>query len=516
MTTPHPQEIELKLLLSPGEVDAFRRRMARRRAVPMELDLVTRYFDTPGFTLSAAGVALRVRRSGRHWLQTLKTEGERAGGLSRRIEYEMPVRSGAPDWTRFPSEALACVPERLRGQVVPVFETRFRRTAWQVKGRGGAQIEVALDVGEVVTLKGTRAGERRQPLCEIELELKAGQPDALFALALDWAGAFGCLPFDVSKAERGVRLAHGVAAAPMKSAPVTLGHGMNVEDAFAAIVQGCLAQFQANLPGVFASDDIEYVHQARVALRRLRAALRPFRGVCVLPDELTAGLRALAASLGPARDWDVLLAETLPAIAPHCPDVDAWQRGLAVIEARRGEVRAAMLSALRAAQPGVWLLGMQRWLQQRGWRLSPVGGVLAAEAQRLAQLAPLDDWARRILKRGHRRVARDARIFATLQPAERHRLRIAIKRQRYAVEFFQTLFAGKRQVRYLAVLRDAQDSLGRTNDAHIAAGLLASVGAAAGPMGDFVRGWLAAQLVAGSAGESAMQMKTFLDTPTCW
>ncbi|MFP5410094.1 MAG: CHAD domain-containing protein [Gammaproteobacteria bacterium] len=536
MTNQHPQEIELKLTLPPGAVDAFLRRMARRRAAPSVQTLVTLYFDTPDFALSAAGVALRVRRVGRRWLQTLKTEGERAGGLSRRIEYEMPVRGGALDWTRFPPEALAHVPDSARAQVVPVFETRFHRTAWLLKGRGGAQIEVALDVGEVV------AGERSQPLCEIELELKSGQPDALFALALDWAGAFGCLPFDVSKAERGVRLAHGVAAAPMKSAPASLSHGQNVEDGFAAIVQACLAQFQANLPGVLESLPLtgegasaeptpgphpnplpggeganagptpvnEYVHQARVALRRLRAALRLFRGACVLPDELTAGLRALAAALGPARDWDVLVGETLPAIAPHCPDADAWQRGLAAIEARRGEVRAAMRVALDAAQPGVWLLGMQRWLQRRGWRAD------AAPALRLAQLAPLDDWARRALKRGHRRVARDARAFDTLPPAARHALRIAIKRQRYAVEFFQPLFAGKRQVRYLAVLRDAQDSLGCANDARVAWGLLASLGTAAGPMGDFARGWLAAKQADADDAESARLMQGFLDTPPCW
>ncbi len=126
---------------------------------------------------------------------------------------------------------------------------------------------MALDVGEVL------AGKRSQPICEIELELKAGQPDALFALALDWAGQFDCVPFDISKAERGVRLAHDLAAAPVKSVPLSLNRGMSVEDGFAAMVQACLTQFQANLPGVLASDDIEYVHQARVALRRLRAVL---------------------------------------------------------------------------------------------------------------------------------------------------------------------------------------------------------------------------------------------------
>jgi inorganic triphosphatase YgiF len=503
MTNPPPLEIELKLALPSQQVDAFLKRMARRRSEPVKQALHTLYFDTPDFALSAQGVALRVRRVGWRWLQTLKTEGERAGGLSRRAEYEMPVGRGSPDWKRFPAEARAWVPEDLRDQLAPVFETRFERTAWLIKGRSGAQIEVALDVGEV------RAGEASQPICEIELELKSGQPDALFALALEWAAAFDCLPFDISKAERGVRLAHGAAEAPVKSAAVQLDGGMSAEDGFAAIVQACLAQFQGNLPGVQASDNIEYVHQARVALRRLRAALRLYRTACVLPDELMDGLRTLAAALGPARDWDVLCAETLSAIAPHYPDPDAWQRGVQALEARRIDVRSAMRGALMQAHPGAWLLAVQRWLLQRGWRAVP-------QAQRLIQLSPLEQWARRALQKGHRRVARGARDFDKLKPVQRHALRIAIKRQRYAAEFFQTLFDGKRQARYLAVLRDAQDSLGRANDAHIAWGLLAEGQLDAGPMRDFVLGWLAAQQAAAADGESAGQVRAFLKLKRYW
>lgn len=514
MTTPH--EIELKLSLPPGQADAFLRRMARRRIAPVEQNLATLYFDTADFALSAQGVALRVRRAGRRWVQTLKTEGVRAGGLSQRVEYEMPAARGALDWARFPAEALAHVPEPLRGQVVPVFETRFHRTAWLLKGRGGAQIEVALDVGEVATLKGASAGGRSEPLCEVELELKAGQPDALFALALEWAGAFGCLPFDVSKAERGVRLAHGVEAAPVKSVPLALDAGVSVEDGFAVIVQACLAQFQANLPGVLASEDVEYVHQARVALRRLRAALRLARRVCAPPVEQINGLRALVAALGPARDWDVLVGETLPAIAPHYPDPVAWQSGVDALQARRADVRDAMRQVLAEVQPGAWLLAMQRWLLQRGWRSGPDGEALP-EAQRFAQLAPLDQWARRALRRGHRVVARGARTFAELAPAQRHALRIAIKRQRYAAEFFQTLFGNeRRQARYLAVLRDAQDSLGWANDARIAAGLLASTKLDTGPMGDFVLGWLAARQADAGGGDAARYVEEFLTAQTFW
>jgi len=521
MTVSDSVEIELKLALPPQQAAAFLKRMARRRSAPVQQALVTRYFDTPDFALSAQGVALRVRRVGRRWLQTLKTEGERHGGLSQRAEFEMPVARSMPDWSRFPAEALARVPEALRAQLVPVFETRFDRTAWMLIGRGGSQIEVALDVGEV------RAGKNSQPICEIELELKAGQPDALFALALEWASAFDCLPFDISKAERGVRLARGVDAAPVKSVPLALRRDMRVEDGFAAIAQACLAQFQANLPGVLFPlpnpppggeganvmpkpiNDIEYVHQARVALRRLRAALRLYRRVCVLPEELMDGLRTLAAALGPARDWDVLCGETLPAIAPHHPNADVWARGMGALQAHRAEVRATMQAAMTQAHPGAWLLALQRWLLQRGWRDAP-------EAQRFVQLSPLNKWARRALQKGHRPIARGARDFGELQAAQRHALRIAIKRQRYAAEFFQTLFGRHRQDRYQAVLRDAQDSLGRTNDARVAWELLTAAQVDAGPMRDFVLGWLAAKQAEAANGESARHLQDFMKLKAYW
>jgi inorganic triphosphatase YgiF len=537
MTTDQPLEIELKLTLPAQQVEAFRRRMARRRNAPTQQELVTRYFDTPDFDLSAAGVALRVRRVGGRWLQTLKTEGERQGGLSRRVEFEMPVNRGTPDWSRFPPEAQGYVPEALRGKLLPVFETRFERTAWQIAGARAACIEVALDRGELLAL----AGARRQPICEIELELKAGDVDALFALALQWAAAFDCLPFDVSKAERGARLARGVVDAPVKSVAFALGRDMSVEEGFAAICRACLAQFQANLPGVLGrladvssqageraearegatvgpqsiNDDIEYVHQARVALRRLRAALRLFRKACALPEELLGPLRVLVDALGPARDWDVLCTETLPAIAPHHDDAAAWQRGMQALQARREAVRAAMRDAVQQARPGVWLLAFERWLQQRGWRRA-ADGAQVGEAQRFVQLAPLGEWASRALRRQQRPIVRGARRFAELEAPARHALRIAIKRQRYAGEFFQALYPARRQAAYLATLRAAQDSLGRGNDAHVAFGLLSGAGVDAGPMGEFARGWLAAQQAGAGDGDSAAHLRVFLGLKPYW
>lgn len=503
MTPPHPVEVELKLALPPDQAALFLKLMARRRSVPVQQNLITRYYDTPDFALSAQGIALRVRKVGRRWLQTLKTEGERQGGLSRRAEYEMAIPNDKPDWSRFPAAAQALVSAALRAQLIPVFETHFTRTAWLVGGRGKSKIEVALDVGEV------RAGKRSQPICEIELELKAGQPDALFVLAQGWAQQLDCIPLDISKAERGIRLAHGQAEEPVKSAPVALNRDMSVEDGFAAMVQVCLAQFQANLPGVLASNDIEYVHQARVAMRSLRAVLRLYRRVCVLPDELMDGLRTLAAALGPARDWDVLCSETLPAIAPHYVEDDSWQHGYGALETRRAELRIIMQAALMQARPGAWLLAFQRWLLQRGWRIAP-------ESNRFVQLSPLRKWARRALQKGHRPIVRGARDFGELQPVQRHALRIAIKRQRYATEFFQALFAGRRQARYLALLREVQDSLGRTNDAHVAWELMTTAQVDTGLMGPFVLGWLAAQQANEAKGEIEKQLKSFMKLVSSW
>ena len=503
MTTQPPVEVELKLALPPDQAALFLMLMARRRSVPVQQNLVTRYYDTPDFALSAQGIALRVRKVGRRWLQTLKTEGERQGGLSRRAEYEMAIPGGKPDWSRFPAAAQELVSATLRTQLIPVFETHFTRTAWLVGGRGKALIEVALDVGEV------RAGKRRQPICEIELELKAGKPDALFVLAQGWGGQLDYLPLDVSKAERGVKLARGEAAAPMKSAPLALRDDMRVEEGFAAIVQSCLAQFQSNLPGVLASDDIEYVHQARVALRRLRAALHLVRRACVLPEALLEPLHEIAAALGPARDWDVLCCVTLPAVAPFYADEDAWLTGLSVLEARRVEVRTAMRAEILNARPGGWLLALQRWLMQQEWRD-------VSESRRKVQLLSLKKWARRKLRHDHQLITRKARTYKAMGPAARHALRIAIKRQRYTAEFFRDLFVARCGARYQAALQDVQESLGRINDCRVASRLLTQAGAELGPMGDFSRGWMAACRAGDDKKDIKKQLKNFVKWVSCW
>jgi len=510
MTAPqNNQETELKLALDVNEVAAFRRLMARRRSQPTRQELRTYYFDTPELALSGLGMALRLRRSGQRWIQTLKTEGDRAGGLSVRAEYETPVSGHALDLSQLPEQALEQIPRALREQLVPVFETRFVRTAWLLSGQRGARIEVALDVGEV------RAGGRVSPVSEIELELKAGHSDALFALALFLAERMPLLPLDASKAERGAMLARDMAPAPVKAAAVALARDMIAEDGFAAISAACLGQFQANLPGLLSEADPEYLHQARVALRRLRAGLRLYRNSCPLPagelqtDELQAGLRALAAALGPARDWDVLCLETLPAIQPHFADVEEWVHFAAAAEARRRAIRQEMICAILQVNPGRWLLQFHRWLAVHGWREN--------SACRLAQLDALSRFAAQALQQGRRRIRRMGRDFSHLSPEQRHALRIAIKRQRYVTEFFRHLYPEQASTRYVRALALAQDALGRVNDARVAQDRLHDMrdGGCAFAVG-FADGWLARQALETPPRKIARQVQALMQWKRYW
>lgn len=477
----HDQEIELKLALAADQVEAFKRLMARRRVASTTQHLLTRYFDTPDFALGDLGLALRLRRVGRRWVQTLKSEGERHGGLSVRAEYETPVPRAALDLSRLPTAARALIPEPCIEQLAPVFETHFTRTAWLVRTRSGAQIEVALDVGEI------RAGADSRPLCEIELELKSGRAEALLVWALALTKPISLLPLDISKAERGMQLARGLEAAPVRAGAIKLDPEMTVEDGFAAICRICLAQFQANLHGVLREDDPEYLHQARVALRRLRAALRLFRRVCPLASsELQQGLRDWNAALGPARDWDVLCLQTLPAIAPHFADAQAWAHFAAAAEIHRAGARQAMRAALTASNPGRVLLQFQLWIAQKTWR----DAASADPGEDTACLQPLSAFAKHALRAGRRKVRNMARNFDALTPDARHELRIRVKRQRYAVEFFKSLHAGAQGKSYLNALVIAQDSLGRGNDAHVATRLLGTIGTADQFAAAFVLGWL--------------------------
>jgi inorganic triphosphatase YgiF len=472
-------EVELKLAVDAASLPALRRRLAGwgpGRA--SRLDSV--YFDTDDLQLAQHGAALRLRRSGRRWVQTLKT-GDDGAALSRRGEWEVPAPGGRLALDRFDAGAL---PAWLRqidpSTLAPRFRTRFERTVWDVD-TAGARIEVALDIGEIVAGQGEAV--RRVPLCEVELELKSHpqrphgrdrrQPGgrraagtrALFDTALRLQGgpgtrrvALALLPLGQSKAARAVRLVSGGASVPVKAGAKGFTRRITARVRCGQALRSVIAHgtdvLLANSHGALVSDDPEFVHQARVALRRMRSAIRLLRRQVEFPAALLAEMRWIAGVLGEARDWDVLVCETLPALLGDAPATVAVAAAdmLGNADSTRQSARARMRAALCTARFAALALRLARW----------GAGEDGAEGPRLREIA-----ARRI-ERATRRLLREARDFAALDAQRRHRVRILAKRLRYGLELLAPALPKRTTGRWLAQLEPLQEELGRLNDAAVA------------------------------------------------
>lgn len=469
-------EIELKLLLDPAHAAALRRHPLLRQyaiAKPYRQQLTSVYFDTPELHLRRHDAALRVRnvseRGGHphHWLQTLKGGGEVAAGLHQRGEWESRVGGPRPELAALIAlvgpgagwaELLAA--PALAQRLAPIFTTRVRRTTWLLRLPQGDEIELALDQGTL------RHGAERQPISEIELELKSGDAARLFDFALALLEAVPLRVGNLSKAERGYALHAPQAPAVVEAARLELAAGLTVEQGFQAIAGHCLAQLQGNEAGVAQGSDPESVHQMRVGLRRLRSALGLFGDVAPCPAALRQELVWLASALGAARDWDVLVGDTLPRVAADGLDAAAWASLLQAASAAARQNRQQAAATVCSVRYARLLLCLGGWLQGARWR----DALTAPERERLA--APLRPFATQALARRHATLKKRGKRLRGATPGERHRARIGAKNVRYAAEFFQSLFSAKRLQPYVAALTRLQGALGRLNDAGVADRLL--------------------------------------------
>ena len=430
-------ETELKLELTPQAAEALASGGLPGEA-PARLVMRSIYFDTPRNELAAAGLSLRVREAKGRRIPTVKAGGP-AAGMFVRSEWEQEVADDRPvlDDTTPVAAMLGAKAQEIR----PAFEVRVERLLWTI-AEDGSEIELVLDRGEVV------AGDRMSALCEIELELKSGRPAALFALARRLAETTPLRPGVLAKAERGYRLL-GEAPRAVKAEPIALDADMNATEAFQRIAGSCLRQFRLN-EAMLSARNPEALHQARVALRRLRSALTIHRDM--LDDgrlaHFQAELRWLAGAMGDARDLDVLAARR------------SESELRARLEAARGEAYAQAEAALDSARARRLMLDLLEWLALGDWRMA--GGNEAIRLQ------PARDFAAAQLDRFRRKVKKGGRDLASLDDEARHEVRKDAKKLRYAVGFFGPLFDGKRQkrrhARFTEALEALQDRLGLLND----------------------------------------------------
>lgn len=483
-----PREIELKLELDPTRVRALSREASRSLGDPPEgaKTLTSVYFDTRKHALRRRGLSLRVRHDGGRRIQTLKASGGAAAGLFDRPEWESEVAGDEPDPAGF-ADPRAEAALAVRGRLAPVFRTEIARTAWSVQ-EGASEVTVVVDEGEVT------AGPARERIAEIELELGRGSPDDLFRVARRLAESGHLRLAARSKSDHGYALADGGTAVAVKAGSVQLDRSMSAGQAFQAIARSCLGHFRLNEGALSARRDTDALHQARVAIRRLRSAMSLFRPVISdgETERLKGELRKLSGVLGEARNLDVFLSRVVAAEAAR----DPGEPGLAAFQARLVADREAaydrVLRRLAGKRFRLFTIDLAAWIESGEWR--------RADERAGARDVPAWEFAGRVLDRRRKRVRKRGRGLEALSPEARHQVRIDAKKLRYASEFFGTLVTGRkarrRHVDFVAALQELQDHLGELNDiqtGHEMTARLARVGGDGPPAALFAAGHAAGE-----------------------
>ena len=437
---------------------------------PRPAKLVSTYFDTEDHALWRRGLTLRVRRCNGHFIQTVKSDAEVAGMGIARGEWEDEIAAPGPDPQAAQSGRF--IDPKQVPALMPLFRTEIGRRTIELLREPETCIEAAIDRGRVYV----PCRDASEPVSEVELELKSGTAAALYDVALDLLAVAPVRLERRSKSERGYRLA-AAEPPPVKAAhaaAVDLAGSLSGDEALRRIGNACLDQILRNEAAVSAR--LPEGIQMRVAVRRLRAVLSAFGRM--LPaeqrDPASAELRWLADALGEARNLDVF--ETgLVDPARTALDGDAAVGALTEAAARRR--RAAYERAKRAVRSTRYtglLLRLLRWFESSGWRYS-------TRSKDLEQ--PIGALAVAILDRRLRVVMRRSKGFAGQTAQQRHRLRIALKKLRYAGEVLAALYPEEEVERFTKRLKRLQDDLGEANDVRVGRDIVAKLARANGNAG---------------------------------
>lgn len=447
-------ETEIKFEVSPGDLQKLASSRSLRPSsgqIAEHRHLVSTYFDTPDHLLRRNGISLRVRQVGKKRIQTIKTAS--SGVSVARSEWEKRIDGNAPDLRAARGTPLQrLLSGKRKRDLDAVFSTHVHRTLVPLRP-GQSRIELALDEGHI------RAGLYSSPLAEVELELKSGSIGDLFRTARTVAKLVPARLALKAKSQQGYELITDGPTAAVSAAKIVLPSKATLSEAFQVIGRSTLHHIAANEPAVLAGLP-EGVHQMRVGVRRLRAALWVFADLlrCKQTESIRSDLKWLAGKLGQVRDLDVFLATHVKRLEAADPPIAGLGDLVSELEYRRAVAAEAAKAAVAGARYRLLILNALEWIEDGAWlRLRP--------ALRTQQVRPFasDLFDRRIAKARKR-----AKDIEELSVHDRHKLRIAMKKLRYSIYFFESLFDGHRSrktlLRYKDCLGGLQDGLGALND----------------------------------------------------
>lgn len=439
----------------PHEQGAAVRRAMVTAAAPAR-HLLVLYLDTADADLAADGFSLHLQQEGRSWTQVLS----KADGAARRTEHAVPVRrvGGTPPTVDVQRHAHTALGEALLAtlgssgsEIAQQFQVRIERVQ-RIMRCGTSRIQLTFDRGTL------HVGTAVWPICDLTFERLTGPQDGLVALTNRWIERHGLWFSDrgwIAMADEHSQAPHACKATLAVDSPLTSKLGADA--GLRALVGNCLDQFFPNAARVAASTgEPAHLHQTRVALRRLRTALRVFGCWSEDVDPLWgATLDDVFRRLGASRDRDALCAGLLPAL------VAAGAPTIAIAPMAEIESPADLLKDRAINRTLLRLLAFSAGARPTRPAGSGAGNFPSPDPKLVTLVAPL-------LNQMHRQIARDAKSFLTLDDLARHRTRKRVKRLRYSIEFVARLFPSKAVARYLVPLRQAQDALGAFNDLTVA------------------------------------------------
>lgn len=279
------QEIELKFIVEPGALDSLRTRLNGLDAShSAPRNLLNVYYETPDLLLRRHDMGLRVRGDNGQYEMTMKTAGHTVGGLHQRPEYNIALPGPALALDLFPAQMWPVDLDVavLSASVAPLFSTHFDREKWVIT-RGSSRIEIALDLGEVA------AGELREPICELEMEILEGNTEDLLSLARQLTTLPGLRQGSLSKAARGYHLARGNAVRPLKAAGILhLPAKSSVEQGLIGALELALAHWQYH-EELWVRGNEQAREKVLEAIAMVRHVLALFGGI--IPRKASAHLR---------------------------------------------------------------------------------------------------------------------------------------------------------------------------------------------------------------------------------
>jgi len=239
--------------------------------------------------------------------------------------------------------------------------------------------------------------------------------------------------------------------------PLEIRKGMRVEEAYRVTLLECLAHVQANIAAVVRGREVEGLHQLRVGLRRLGVAFSAFGEEVrtARQRELQERTKAFASAIAPARDLDVFAEDLFPPPVAAVGDDAAFAILRERLDHARREAWDRAIERVASAEFSVLLDDISGAAQSRSLALVRSDDGLHAPVKWAAPRR-LDDFLIKARKRG--------RHLKSAEQRDCHRLRIALKKLRYACEFYAPLYKTKKVKKYLGGLKKLQELLGAFND----------------------------------------------------